>query len=265
MSSTDVSASTMAIPDQDIFPHATGAAAKTVEAHQDPQDVVFYSGWFCPFVQRTWIALEEKGIPYQYKETNPYKKEPEYLAINPKGLVPSIVYKGGPGLYESNILNEFLEEVYPDNPLLPSDPTQRALARIWIDFIGKSIVPPKFVLQQAQTKEGQDKARQEFIDALKKYEAQIKGPYFFGEQFTLVDVTLAPWLVRDWIVIEHRGYKREDVGEKFAEYAKRVESRDSVLKTSSELEHYIPLVMRYLKDEAQSEAAKAIRAGRAIP
>jgi len=55
--------------------------------------------WFCPFVQRAWIALEEGKVPYQYKEVNPYKKEvclsvmqsntkPSYLAINPKGLVP---------------------------------------------------------------------------------------------------------------------------------------------------------------------------------
>ena len=36
---------------------------------------------FCPFVQRTWIALEEKGIPYQYKEVNPYKKEKHFLGM----------------------------------------------------------------------------------------------------------------------------------------------------------------------------------------
>jgi glutathione S-transferase len=65
----------MGMPDEHIFPHATGLAAKTVADHKEPQDLVFYSGWFCPFVQRSWIALEEKGVPYQYKEVNPYKKE----------------------------------------------------------------------------------------------------------------------------------------------------------------------------------------------
>jgi glutathione S-transferase len=39
------------MPDQKIFPHATGEAAKTVEKHQEPQELIFYSGWFCPFVQ----------------------------------------------------------------------------------------------------------------------------------------------------------------------------------------------------------------------
>ena len=36
---------------------------------------------FCPFVQRTWITLEEKGIPYQYNEVNPYKKEKHFLGV----------------------------------------------------------------------------------------------------------------------------------------------------------------------------------------
>lgn len=255
----------MAIPDQDLHPTATGAAAKTVEAHQQPQDVTFYSGWFCPFVQRTWITLEEKGIPYQYIETNPYKKEPEYLRINPRGLVPSIVYKNGPGLYESGVLNEFLEEVYPDHPLLPSDPTQRALARIWIDYITKSILPANMRLQQSQTVSAQDEARKELIGALKKFEENLKGPWFFGEEFSAVDISIAPWILRDWVNVEHRGFRREDVGERYKEYAERVERRESVVRTTSIREHYIPIYARYLKDEAQSEAAKAIRAGKAIP
>ena len=82
-----------------IHPHATGRALQTVEAHQEPQELVFYAGWvrtspdhtscpsrcrtlhlqFCPYVARSWIALEEKGIPYQYVEVNPYKKEKHFL------------------------------------------------------------------------------------------------------------------------------------------------------------------------------------------
>jgi glutathione S-transferase len=65
----------MSMPDENIHPHATGNAANTVEQHQESSELVFYAGWFCPFVQRSWITLEEKGVPYQYKEVNPYKKE----------------------------------------------------------------------------------------------------------------------------------------------------------------------------------------------
>ncbi|KAL6305204.1 glutathione-S-transferase [Sparassis latifolia] len=254
----------MSIPDEKIFPHATGLAAKTVELHQQPQDLVFYAGWFCPFVQRSWIALEEKGIPYQYKEVNPYKKEKRFLEINPKGLVPAVEYKGK-ALYESLIICEFFEDAYPSYTphLLPSDPFERAFVRLWVDFISKSIVPAFHRVIQAQDAEKQKAGLEEFNRALRTLAEKVKGPYFLGEQFSLIDVALAPWVVRDYIVQEHRGYTREAVGARWKEYAESLEKRESVLKTQSE--HYEEIYARYLRDEAQSEVAKAIRSGRGLP
>ena len=51
-----------------------------------------YSAWFCPFAQRTWIALLEKGVDFELVEINPYDKTPEFLAVNPLGLVPTLVH-----------------------------------------------------------------------------------------------------------------------------------------------------------------------------
>ncbi|KDR75637.1 hypothetical protein GALMADRAFT_156618 [Galerina marginata CBS 339.88] len=256
----------MGIPDEQIYPHATAAAAQTVAKHQEPQDLIFYAGWFCPFVQRTWISLEEKGIPYQYKEVNPYKKEPHFLAINPKGLVPAVEYKGR-ALYESLILCELLEDAFPSHKpdLLPLDPADRALARMWVDHISKTFVPANHRLLQAQEPEKQQVALQELYESLRKFTTNIKGPYFFGEEFGLVDIAIAPWIVRDWVLEENRGYKRGDVSPAWKAYADLVEKRDSVVNTTSLREHLIEIYGRYLRDEAQSEAAKAIRAGRVIP
>ncbi|EPQ55206.1 glutathione-S-transferase [Gloeophyllum trabeum ATCC 11539] len=254
----------MGVPDEKIHPHATGAAAKTVAQHEQPQDLVFYAGWFCPFVQRSWVVLEEKGIPYQYKEVNPYKKEKHFLDINPKGLVPAIEYKGK-ALYESLIICEFLEEAYPDHTphLLPSDPFERAIVRLQLDHVSKAILPAFFRTLQAQEKDKQEAGLQELYSGLRQLAQKVKGPYFLGEQFSLVDVAIAPWAVRDYILAEHRGYKREDVGNGWKEWAEKLESRDSLVKTSSQ--HYEEIYGRYLRDEAQSEAAKATRAGRVIP
>jgi glutathione S-transferase len=75
-------------PDADIYPDATGPAAKIVAAHQKDEPITLYSGWFCPFVQRSWITLEEKKIPYKYVEINPYKKEPKsVLCLSDGGRV----------------------------------------------------------------------------------------------------------------------------------------------------------------------------------
>ncbi|KAG6879137.1 hypothetical protein C0992_004954 [Termitomyces sp. T32_za158] len=250
--------------DVNIFPHATGPAAELVAQHQDVQDFVFYAGWFCPFVQRVWIALEEKGVKYQYKEVNPYKKEKHFLDINPKGLVPAVEYKGK-AIYESLVICEFLEDLYPtQRPLLPTEPLKRAIARIWIDFITKSIIPAYQRLLQAQDAGKQAELREEYKEALRKYAKEVKGPYFLGEDFSLVDVAIAPWIKRDYVLEENRGFKKEDVSEAWVRYASAIEKRRSIVQTQSEREHLDEIYGRYLRDEAQSEAAKAIRAGRSL-
>ncbi|KAH7910028.1 glutathione S-transferase [Hygrophoropsis aurantiaca] len=256
----------MAPPDVDIFPHATGKAAELVARHESPQEIVFWSGWFCPFNQRAWIALEERGIPYQYKEVNPYKKEKHFLEINPKGLVPAFEYKGK-ALYESLVLTEFLEDAYPDHKphLFSSDPFTRAHQRIWIDFITKSVVPAWQRLLMAQGTEKQDAAREELYAAQRKFAEQVKGPYFSGEEFSLVDIAIAPWIERERIVTEHRAFKSTQVSKEYVTYVGHILSRPSVINTSSDQEKYQPIYDRYLRDEAQSEAAKAIRAGRPLP
>lgn len=70
-------------PDAEIHPVATGSAAGIVSAHQKDEPIILYSGWFCPFVQRAWITLEEKHIPYKYVEINPYRKEPRFVEAAP--------------------------------------------------------------------------------------------------------------------------------------------------------------------------------------
>jgi len=52
-------------PDADLHPSATGLAKQTVDVHSDEQPLKLYAGWFCPFVQRAWLVLEEKQIPYR--------------------------------------------------------------------------------------------------------------------------------------------------------------------------------------------------------
>lgn len=256
----------MAIPDENIHPTATGNAAKVVAEHQAKQDLVFYSGWFCPFNQRVWISLEEKGILYQYKEVNPYRKEKHFLDINPKGLVPAIEYQGK-ALYESLVLCEFLEEAYPNYEprLLPVDPFERAHARLWIDHTSKTIIPSWHRLLQAQSIEQQDAARQELYEAQRKLAQQVKGPYFTGKEFSLVDVANAPWVPREYILAEHRGYDRAQVGDGWSEYAEHLATRESVIKTTNDKDKLQVIYDRYLRDEAQSEVAKALRAGRPLP
>lgn len=153
--------------------------------------------------------------------------------INPKGLVPAIEFQGK-ALYESLVLCEFLEEAYPSyEPLLPVDPFERAHVRLWIDHTSKTIIPSWHRILQAQSVEQQDAARQELYEAQRKLAQQVKGPYFTGKEFSLVDVANAPWVAREYILAEHRGYDRAQVGDGWSEYAERLATRESVIKTTN--------------------------------
>jgi glutathione S-transferase len=164
--------------------------------------------------------------------------------INPKGLVPAIEYKGK-ALYESLILCELLEEEYPNHTpnILPKDPVDRAYARIWIDYISKSILPWYMRLLQSQELEKQKEALEELNKAYRTFADKIQGPYFLGEEFSLVDIAIVPWIVRDYILKEHRAFTREGVSQKWQKYAELVEKRDSVLRTQS----VSALLLRYME------------------
>ena len=108
---------------------------------------------------------------------------------------------------------EFLEDEFPSHKpnLLPSDPADRAYARIWIDFISKSIIHTNQRLIQAQAPEKQREYLEDLKTAERTLAEKVKGPYFFGEEFSLIDVAIVPWVMRDYVLVENRGYRREDV------------------------------------------------------
>ena len=155
-------------------------------------------------------------------------------ALNPRGLVPTVKAKGKP-IYESLILNELFEDLFPEAPkLLPTEPVEKARARIWIETAGK-IPALHAALVRAQTVEEQDTKRKEYYEALRKLadEKDPSGPYFLGDKFSLVDVTISPWVVRDFVLTEHRGWDRAGAGEKWKAWADAIATRPSVINTSS--------------------------------
>ncbi|KAF2774092.1 glutathione transferase omega-1 [Teratosphaeria nubilosa] len=262
-------------PDSQLFPHATGPAKSIVDAHQADLPLKLYSGWFCPFVQRVWTVLEEKKIPYQYMEENPYHKSQRLLKLNPRGLVPTLQYDGKP-LYESVVILEFLEDAYPDHgpKLLPTDVYERARTRIWTDFVTSRIIPAfhRFLqFQPMEHQQGLEEARKEFLAKVKEFvdEADKEGPFFLGKEPSLIDFVVAPWIVRLWVFDHFKGGLgvKESDGEwaRFWKYKKALEERPSIKNTTSETEHYLPIYERYHKNTAQSELAKATRKGRGVP
>lgn len=206
------------------------------------------------------MLLEEKSIPYQYVEVNPYDKPASLLKLNPRGLVPTLSYENKP-LYESNVICEFLEDAYPNHgpALLPEDPYEKARCRIWMDFVTTRIIPSYHRFLQWQPSESApsiDGARTAFLSTLREFtEAMIEkegqGPWFGGKEIGMVDLVLAPWAVRLW-VFDHfkegglgvplEGAEGDDgVWKRWREWIGAVEGRKSVKGTMSEREKVLTI------------------------
>lgn len=107
-----------------------GVADSGKTAYSGPM-LHFYYGSGSPFAWKVWLALEHKGLAYELHTlsfSGGDLKTPAYLAINPRGRVPSIVHDDF-ALYESTAIVEYLDDTFPEPPLLPVDRQARALVR----------------------------------------------------------------------------------------------------------------------------------------
>ncbi|ODN78057.1 hypothetical protein, variant [Cryptococcus amylolentus CBS 6039] len=195
------------------------------------------------------------------------RAQPPRSRPDSRGKTPN----GSKGLFDSDVLVEYVEDLYPASvehpPVFPLDPYEKSWARLNLQHITKKIIPAYFKIIQAQDPSAQSVARGEFYTHLRTYTARIKegGPYFAGEQWMTVDGSLAPFVGRFFLLEERRGFEGKEVGEKWVEYAKNILARESVKKTTSEAKYYTELMEKYFTDEANSQVSIAIRAGKALP
>ena len=195
----------------------------------------YYNAWFSPFAQRVWIALLHKKVDFEFIEQNPYRKTPEFLAINPRGMVPVLIDQGKV-IYESPICLEYIDEARPsDLKLLPTDPYKRAHARIWADFVSKKLCPPFYACLEKQDPEGQEKEKQKLLTSLYEFtEAMDKeGPFFQGDSFGFVDIMYVPFALRFPVLKFYRGLElpQDPRLERFHKWWRAVREHPSVKPT----------------------------------
>src|SRR6202043_2742591 len=88
----------------------------------------------CPWVQRSAIILREKNTPFEFRHIEPDNRPDWFLAISPHKKVPALVVDDKLSLFESNAINEYLDETITPQ-LHPKDPIQRAINRAWTDYV----------------------------------------------------------------------------------------------------------------------------------
>jgi glutathione S-transferase len=154
---------------------------------------------------RVKIALAEKGLNWdgiRVRLANKEQKKPEFLKLNPYGKIPVLVEDGNV-LFESCIINEYLDEKYPDPPLMPKDPYLRGRGRVLVDYALNYAHEPYWALRGEMRKpEGQHNAAvfknaRESLRNLLGYLEEALGDksYFLGE-FSLTDIAIAPRFLR---------------------------------------------------------------------
>jgi len=100
------------------------------------ESITLYDSAGSPCARRVRAVLLEKDLAWTTRLvdlTRMEQKRPEYLALNPNGVVPTLVH-GDRVLYESNVITEYLDDVFPDPRLYPRDPWARAQAKMWQAF-----------------------------------------------------------------------------------------------------------------------------------
>ncbi|XP_020528179.1 glutathione S-transferase U10 [Amborella trichopoda] len=174
-----------ALPDQ----------AKLVAFAKKRREMLMESSKHHSYCVRVEVALKLKGISYEYLEEDLITKSPVLLQFNPiHRKIPVLLHKGK-SLAESLIILEYIDETWPDSPLMPTDPHERARLRFWASFFdtkmsgsGKTIF---FVEGEEQEKEVA--ALKEFLNILEnglKKDFGSKKPFFNGESPGYLEVVI---------------------------------------------------------------------------
>jgi glutathione S-transferase len=153
-----------------------------------------YNTQRCPYARRTRMVLHEKQIDFDVYEVDLSNKSEEFLSVSPYGKVPVLVVDGT-SLYESNIVNEYLDEVRETPRLMPEDPKGRALARSWMAFADDYFFPAVFRIRMGSqwgfSEEQVQEAREKLQDALSRLERQLEGKEYLMGEYTLADIAHA--------------------------------------------------------------------------
>ncbi len=192
--------------------------------------MVLYSGTTCPFSQRCRFVLFEKGMDFEIRDVDLYNKPEDISIMNPYGQVPILVERDLI-LYESNIINEYIDERFPHPQLMPADPVMRARARLFLfNFERELFVHVQQLERRDQSKDApklMERSRQQIRDRLTQLTPIfIKNKFMLGEEFSMLDVAIAPLLWR----LDHYGIEMPKTAAPLLRYAERLFSRPAYIE-----------------------------------
>lgn len=143
----------------------------------------------CPYVQRSVITLIEKNIPHNRKTIDLANPEAWFLKKSPLGKVPLLIVDDDHAIFESAVICELLDEI-TSGSLHPKDPFEKAKHRAWIEY-GSQILDNIGSLYSSNSKDQFDRIFFEIHNKFFRLNEIIKGPFFSGKEFRMVDAVYA--------------------------------------------------------------------------
>lgn len=220
-------AGTMAPASQDVL--AAGSTQPILGTREAP---TFITTWNCPYAQRTWIALNEKGVDFKPVFVDLRSKPEWFFPLNPKGQVPTLAWQepdGPQSLYESLVCNEYVQEGFQGPGLLPDNPVARSKVRLLIDQFGQKFAPALVKVMFASEADS-EAAKKGLDEAVAWLDSALdpQGPYAAGAAFTLADAALAPFALRLPVLEGLAGYETPASAKRVAAWTAALLERPSV-------------------------------------
>ena len=184
-----------------------------------------YSGTTCPFSHRCRFVLYEKGMDFQVIDVDLFNKPEDLAVMNPYNRLPVLVERDLV-LYESNIINEYIDERFPHPQLMPADPVMRARARLMLFNMEFELFSQIEALESGKEKQI-EKAKVQVHDQLVQLSTIFtKTKHMLGDDFTMLDVAIAPLLWR----LDRYGIKLGKLAAPLMKYAERIFSRPAFIE-----------------------------------
>lgn len=193
--------------------------------------MILYSGTSCPYSHRCRIVLYEKGMDFEIKDVDLHEKPEMIATMNPYNQVPILVERDLT-LYESNIINEYIDERFPHPQLMPADPVMRARARLFLYNIEHDLFSNLADIAHGTPKVA-EKARTTIRDNLSQIAPIfIKQKYMLGEEYSMLDVALAPLLWR----LDYLNIQLPKQAAPLLKYAERIFARPAFIEALTPVE-----------------------------
>ncbi|MDP1557506.1 MAG: glutathione S-transferase N-terminal domain-containing protein [Nitrosomonas sp.] len=182
--------------------------------------MTLYSTITCPFSHRCRIVLHEKDMDFQVIDVDPNNKPEDIAVMSPYGRAPILVERDLV-LYESNIINEYIDDRFPHPQLMPADPVMRARARLFLYRFEQELFSHIEAVENKDQKIA-DKARAVISDNLTVISPIFdRQKYILGDDFSMLDVAIAPLLWR----LDHYGIHLPKKAASLLKYSERLFSR----------------------------------------